>query len=180
MRPVCFGKVAVATPGTVVKMGQTLLGSNMTLADESMVVTSAVGFCSDMTPFKMDIDPTGTVETVIVKSISGTTFSIARGVDGSAAAAHTAGVALVARFPFTGWKLNSVQGASGKVYWGNRNLNVSSNLGIIREFGAISSGIDDRDDFMANSNTDNPLKLEDYELDAASGNDGLYITLWVR
>ena len=180
MRPISFGKLTVAASGTPVNLGQTTLSSNISAADETLVVVSASPFCQDMVPFKMDIDPTGTVETVIVKGISGTTFTIQRGMEGSVAAAHVGGVALVARFPFTGWDLESVSGGSGKVYWGKAGLNISSGAGVIHEFVPQSTAVNDRRHFMAVSQVGNPLKLEDYGLDVATSAQGLWVTLWER
>ena len=82
MRAISFGKLVVQNAGVPVKMGQSTLSASMTAADEALSVTSATPFCQDMIPFKMDIDPTGSLETVVVKGISGSTFTIQRGMEG--------------------------------------------------------------------------------------------------
>ncbi len=185
MRAVSFGRINVQNHGVLVKMGQSTLSGNIVAADESFSVTSATPFCQDMCPFKLDIDPAGTLETVMVKSITGgTTFNVQRGIDGTKAADHVATKSVFANFTFAGWRLSNVAGLTGKMYWGTKNL-VAAAAGVIKEFcvpvaSATAGGVDDHFEFMSSSQEGNPLKLIDFAMDAAVDGEGLYVTLWER
>jgi len=180
MRAVCFGRLNVQNHGVPVKMGQSTLSANMTAADETLSVTSATPFCTDMIPFKMNIDPTGSLETVVVKGINGSTFTIQRGMEGTTAVAHGSGAVLMAKFPFVGWDLNPVAGLTGKMYWG-RNPLTAGGAGTIYEFYPNTSGaLDNHRSFMGNDGQGNPLNLTDYALDSGVDGEGMYVTIWER
>ena len=182
MRAVSFGKLTVQNAGTPVKMGQSTLSANMAATDETLSVTSATPFCVDMVPFKLDIDPMGNVETVAVKGISSTTFTIQRGVDGTAAIAHGSGAVVVAKFPFAGWDIGVVAGQTGKTYWGTKNINVSTRAGVIKEFWPNTSGTVQvtADQLQFLTSEGNPLSLADYALDVSVSGEGMHVTAWQR
>ncbi len=180
MRPICFGKVAVAAAGTPVKMGQGTLSANMTTADETLTVTSSVGFCQDMIPFKMQIDPTGPMEIVVVKGISSNTFTIQRGMEGTTPVAHGSGAVVAAMFPFAGWDISPVSGGTGKVYWGEDTMVVSSGAGVIHELVPQSTAPNDKVHFLSTSQQGNPLNLIDYAVDVATSGQSPFVTLWER
>lgn len=181
MKAVCFGRLNVPTAG-VLKLGQTTLGASMTTADAALTVVSASPFCADMIPFKLDIEPTSARrETVIVKNISGTTFTVQRGADGTEPYSHPTGSLLVARFPFAGWELGNVSGLAGKMYWGKSGM-TPGGAGTIAEFtpNPSASVSADRHSFLSTDAAGNPLNLTDYALGAAVGGEGLYVTLWEK
>ena len=182
MRAISFGKLVVQNAGVPVKMGQSTLSANMTAADETLSVTSATPFCADMIPFKMDIDPTGSLETVVVKGISGSTFTIQRGMEGTTAVAHGSGAVVMAKFPFAGWDVGVVAGQTGKTYWGTKNINVGTRAGVIKEFWPNPSGAvqvtADQLQFLPSDG--NPLFLADYGMDVAVSGEGMHVTIWER
>jgi len=182
MRAVSFGKLVVQNAGTPVKMGQSTLSASMAATDETLSVTSATPFCTDMIPFKMGIDPTGNLETVMVKGISGTTFTIQRGIDGTVPVAHGSGAVVVAKFPFAGWDIGVVAAQTGKTYWGTKNINVSTRAGVIKEFWPNTSGTVQvtADQLQFLTNDGNPLSLSDYGMDVAVSGEGMHVTLWQR
>lgn len=178
MRAISFGRLNVQDHGVPVKMGQSFLAANMTAADETLTVNSASPFCQDMVPFKMDIDPTGDLETVVVKSMSGPTFVVQRGMFDTTPVAHGSGAVVMAKFPFAGWNLSVVAGLTEKMYWGKNNM-VAGSTGVIHEFWPnILGDVDDQQSFMADGG--NPLNLTDYAMDAEVDGEGMFVTLWER
>ena len=182
MQAVTFGRINVTTAGTIIKMGQSTLNGSITLAALTLVVADGTPFNQGMCPFKLHIDEAGTRETVMVTNISGTTFTIQRGIDGTTPAAHLSGVAVVAKFVFAGWRLSVVAGLTGKMYWGNSKTMVSSTgVGVIKEFYPNNTAPpDDAYDFMAVQAQGNTLNLSDYAMDAAVSGEGLFVTIWVN
>lgn len=182
MRAICFGKLVVQDAGVPVQLGRTTLGADMTASDETLAVTSATPFCSDMVPFKMDIDPTGDRETVVVIGISGTTFTVQRGIDGTEPLAHTTGAVVMARFPFAGLDLSAIAGLTGSVYFGKVGM-TPGGAGTIFELAANPSasvsGSDHRN-FMTGDSVGNSLNLTDYEIGVSESGEGPYLTLWER
>lgn len=68
------------------------LSASITSADTSIAVSSTTGL-PGTTPFTLVLDPgTASEEIVDVVNVSGTTLTVVRGVDGSSAQAHSAGV----------------------------------------------------------------------------------------
>lgn len=180
MRAVSFGKIGVQNAGTPVQLGRSTLSAGITAFDETLSVNSASPFCQDMIPFKMSIDPTGTNEIVSVKAISGSSFTIQRGMEGTSASAHNSGVAVVALFPFAGWDIDVVAAQTGKTYWGTKNINVSTRAGVIKEFWPNSGASLPTADQLQFLVGDNALFLADYAIDAAVNGEGMYVTIWQR
>lgn len=182
MKAICFGRLNVSAAGTPVNLGVSTLASNAAYSDPTMSVASVAGFCLDMLPFKMDIDPgLDTYEKVLVTAISSTTFTMSRGIDGTTPRSHTAGAVVAAKFAVAGWYTSVVAGLTGKMYFGTRNLLVSGLVGVIKEYYPNASGpYDDVFQFMSNSQDGNPLSLSEFSIDAAVSGEGLYVTMWQR
>lgn len=181
MRSISFGRVNIATPGTTVKLGTTTLSGNVASSDATISVTSALGFCQDMLPFRLDVGVDPTYEKMMVTAISGTTFSVTRGMDGSSPRNHASGDAAVAKYIFAGWYMSVVAGLTGKMYWGTKSLVGSTWVGVIKEFCPNASSVDDDDfTFLSDSDEGNPLSLSEYSIDAAVAGEGLILALWQR
>jgi hypothetical protein len=180
VRAVCFGRLNVQNHGVPVKLGQSTLSAAATAADETLTMTSATPFCSDMIPFKMELDPSLTTREVVgVKGINGTAFSVQRGLDGTTPSAHGTGAVAMAKFPFAGWELSAVAGLTGKVYWGRSPL-TAGGAGTIYELvpnPTASVGSDHRS-FMATDGKGNPLNLADYAMDVAVDGEGAFLVVW--
>jgi hypothetical protein len=180
VRAICFDRVAVQNHGVPVNMGRSFLTVAMTAADEVLTVNSASPFCQDMVPFKLDIDPTGNLETVGVKGFSGKNFTVQRGIDGTTPVAHGTAAVVAARFGFTGWDVSATYGSTGRVYWGKKDL-VAGTAGVIYEIMPNSTGAQsDHREFMSNDSQGNPLNLSDYGTDDQVDGEGPNVVLWVR
>lgn len=182
MNAISFGRVNVQNHGIPVKFGQSTLNGALAIGSESLVVTSAAPFCSDMCPFKMQIEQ----ELVMVKSISGgVTFSVQRAIDGTSQTAHISGSQVSAQFKLAGWRVGQVSGLTGRAYWGTSDLVASTGVGVIKEFGiphasATVGATEDFFDFMPADDKGNPLTLTDYAMDVTVDNEGLFVTAWQR
>ena len=183
MRAVSFGKVAVQNAGTPLIFGQSFLSAAATAVDSTFTVNSAAAFAQDMIPFKMDVDPSNAnSERVSVTAISGSKFSVVRGIDDTTPMAHGTSAVVMAKFPIFGWDIGVVAGQVGKTYFGTRNINVSTRAGVIKEFWANPSGAVQvtADQLQFSAGDGNPLSLTDFAMDVAVGGEGMYATLWVR
>lgn len=181
MRAVSFGRVNIQNHGVPLKFGTSTLNGAIAASDESFVMTSATPFCADMCPFKMDIDPAGTFETVMVKSLNGVTASVQRGIDGTVPAAHASGKSIFAKFQISGWRAQVVSGLTGIMYWGTKNLVVSSGAGVIKQFAPNSApGIGDDFDFQPPDERGNMFMITDFAMDSAVDGEGLFVTFWER
>lgn len=178
MRAISFGRVNVQDPGVPVRLGQSTLAANLDEAAQTLAVTSASPFCTDLIPFKLDIDPTGDHEAVMVTGIAGTTFTVRRGIDGTTPIAHGSLAVVMADFPFAGWTLESVPGLTGRVYWGRHPI-TAGGAGVIHDFYEnVDGSLHKNSDFMPGCG--NPLNLTDFATDAEVANEGIYITLWQK
>ena len=183
MRAISFGKVAVQNAGVPLIFGQSFLSAAATSADPTFTVNSAAAFAQDMIPFKMDVDPSNaSSERVSVTAISGSTFSVVRGIDGTTPMAHGTSAVVMAKFPMAGWDVGVVAGQTGKTYFGTRNINVSTRAGVIKEFWPNTSGTvqitADQLQFMASES--NPLGMTDFGTDVAVSGEGMHVTFWQR
>ena len=183
MRAISFGKVAVQSAGTPLIFGQSFLSAAATAADPTLTVSVAAAFAQDMIPFKMDVDPSNaSSERVSVTAISGSTFSVVRGIDGTIPMAHGTSAVVMAKFPMAGWDIGVVAGQTGKTYFGTRNINVSTRAGVIKEFWANPSGTVQvtADQLQFVPVEANPLNLTDFAMDVAVSGEGMHVTFWVK
>lgn len=179
MRPISFGKLPVQNAGVPVRLGYTFLTSAATTADPTVTVNSATPFCADMVPFKMYIDPGQTTEEkVMVTNISGKTFNVSRGIDGTTPQAHGTSAVCSAIFPFTSAMYALPIGATGKAYIGTKNLNKSTLAGCIDQLSTAS--VSDRSSILPSDHEGNPLWLTDYAVDDDVNGEGPLLTLFTR
>jgi hypothetical protein len=80
--------------------------------------------------------------------------------------------------PCNGIRVSVIAGLTGKMYFGTRNVNHSTLVGVIKELWPNSAGgVDDSYELFTSDGTDR-LNLADYAIDASVAGEGLIVSYW--
>lgn len=179
MKIVSFGKVLVATSGTPVQLGTSILGAAVTPGDTVITISNPGVFSPDMLPFHLDIDPnTASREGMTVTAIASNKFTVKRG---SNPIAHLINAPVNTDFRITGFLASASDTNAGKAYLGTTSMATGGGAGTIKKFAVTATGAaDDSLQVMLNSQDGDPGLITDYKIDVATSNDGLNFLVFVR